>query len=135
MDAALATGSTPKKQVRQVIGNGTMKTSIAARRLALSESLKLFIEEELTALDAASSKLNTCKVILDQQHQWHEAELLVSGKHISIAAHGRAISAEAALHQALLKVRRQLDRCFSRRITRRQHATALKHLELSALAA
>lgn len=106
-----------------------MKTSIAARRLALTESLKLFIEQELTGLKSAADTLTSCKVILDQQHQWHTAELLISGKRIAIGATGRATSSEAALHLALLKVRRQLERCITRRRDRRQHAVALKYLE------
>ena len=107
----------------------SVAVTVSGRHLELTEAVKGYAEEKLSAVLEGRHKITRAEVVLSREKTRSKAEVIVHGKKLDAEAVCEAYDMYEAIDDAVAKVDRQIERYFDKK--QDHHKTS--HGEMSAV--
>jgi putative sigma-54 modulation protein len=92
----------------------SVAVTVSGRHLELTDAMKNYAEEKLSAVLEGRHKITRAEVVLSREKTRSKAEVIVHGKKLDAEAVCEAYDMYEAIDEAVAKVERQIERYFDK---------------------
>ena len=92
-----------------------MSIIVSGRHVEVTDSMKQYAEEKLSAILENKHKISSARVVLNVEKNRHKAEVIIHGKGLDVESDSESFDMYESIDEVMGKIERQLERYFDKK--------------------
>ena len=92
-----------------------MSIIVSGRHVEVTDSMKQYAEEKLSAILQNKHKISSARIILNLEKTRHKAEVIIHGKGLDLESDSETYDMYESIDEVMGKIERQLERYFDKK--------------------